>query len=103
MPGYPLIVVNVFDAVTVTVTTRCLPGQLVATGDEQLLALPDVDENVPESSAHWHKREADAVTPVMLIALVVVVCIPEMLPLFAGLDEPYSAPARAPLVSSIAV
>jgi hypothetical protein len=82
IPGTPLMmVVNVFETVRVTVTTRCLLGQLVAVGLVQSLAVGVVAENVPVSVAHWQAREATAVTPVRLVAAVAVVCMVATLPL----------------------
>ena len=48
----PKIVVNVFVVVTVTVMTRCLLGQAVASAVVQSFALGDVEENAPASVAH---------------------------------------------------
>ncbi len=45
-------VLNTLVVVTVTVTTRCPPGQLVATGLVQSLTVGVVEVNVPVSDAH---------------------------------------------------
>src|SRR4051794_16399058 len=96
-------VVNVFDVVTVTVTTRCLLGQLVATGLVQLFADGLVAEKVPVSVAHWHSRLATAVMPVVFVAADAADCMPAVSTLVAEFVAPYCAPARAASVSAIAV
>jgi hypothetical protein len=105
-PGRPpaITVVNVRVACTVTVTTRWPPpGQLVATGVVQSLADGLVAENTPASEAHWHNREALAVTPDILVAPWAVAIMVAKSPLRFGVKDPYWAPARAALVSDIEV
>ena len=76
-----MIVVNVFDVVTVTVMTKCFDGQLVVSALVQSFAVGLVAEKVPSSVAHWQVRDALAVTPVRLVAPVAVVCMVAVAPL----------------------
>ena len=103
LPGKTaMMVVKTFVVVTVTVTTRCFPGQLVVAGLKQSLVVA-VLEKSPLSSAHWQYRDAAAVMPVVLVAPLAVLCIVVVPLLFDGLYAPYCAPARAASVSAIAV
>jgi hypothetical protein len=84
-PGIlPTTVENDLDAVTVTVTTRCPVGHAVAAGLLQLFAVGLVGEKTPVSVAHWQDRDADAVTPVVLIESTAVVSIIVILALCAS-------------------
>ena len=91
-------VLNVLVVVTVTVTTRCPPGQLVAGGLVQSSA-GVVGLNVPVSDAHWHNLDAVAVMPGVFVAASAVVSIPAMSALRAGVWAPYWAPALAAFVN----
>jgi len=103
IPGTPLmIVVNVLETVTVTVTTRCVVLEQAVELSQVLGG--EVAENgiVPASVAHSHKRVATAVTPVRFgDAPVALVCIVAVSPLCAALWAPYCAPARAALVKAM--
>jgi hypothetical protein len=77
-------VLNVLVVVTVTVITRCPPGQLVASGVEHSLADGAVAENVPVSDAHWHNLVATASIPGVLVAASAVASIPAMSAVRAG-------------------
>jgi len=97
-----MMVLNVVEVVTVTVMTTWRPGQLMASGLRQSLT-GAVGLKVPVSFAHWHVLEATAVTPDKPVALVAVVNIVAISPLWAALCPPYWAPARAAFVKFIAV
>jgi hypothetical protein len=92
-----MIVVNVFDVVTVTVTTRCLPPV------QLLVQLMAATSNTPASVAHLQVVDATAVMPVELVAAVAADCMPVVSTLVAVFCAPYETPARAASVSAIAV
>jgi hypothetical protein len=101
MPGMRITIENVPDVVTVTDITRCLPGQLVATGVEQSLAVGVVFEKTPASVAHWQLRDAAAVTEGVSTEASAVDCIIAVFALWAIVALPYCAPARAAFVSDV--